>query len=303
MVRGPVITLRPPVLDDAPAALAVLVARDLADLGAAIHQLPALVSEWRGPDLELAADTVVADVAGQLVGYAAVRRQGSMVVVAPDHEGRGIGTRLRHWTEMQERARGQAHRQWIAAENTSGRTLLLGAGYHLTRSYLRMARGLTAGPGRSHGATDVAVRRLDIAADAARLHELDAESFASVPDYEPESLETFRREHLHAPDIDPSLSFVAERGGAAAGFLLARRWDEPAVGFVDLLAVHPDHQRRGVGRALLERAFAAFTAAGLTEAQLSVAGDNPPALALYAQVGLAPRFRFATYERGAGSLV
>ncbi len=77
---------------------------------------------------------------------------------------------------------------------------------------------------------------------------------------------------------------------------LARRWDA-GVAYVDILAVHPDHQRLGLGSALLRSAFHGFAAAGLREAQLGVASDNPGALVLYERVGMTTRYRFDTYER------
>ena len=69
------------------------------------------------------------------------------------------------------------------------------------------------------------------------------------------------------------------------------------MGFVDVLAVHPDHQRRGLGSTLLRNSFAGFAAAGLKEAQLGVASDNPRALALYERVGMHARFQTDVYER------
>ena len=84
------------------------------------------------------------------------------------------------------------------------------------------------------------------------------------------------------------------------GFALCRHWVDERVGFVDVLAVHPDHQRRGLGSALLRNSFARFAAAGLKEAQLGVASDNPRALALYEGVGMRARFQTDVYERAAG---
>jgi mycothiol synthase len=292
------VRLRAAVLDDAPAVLEVLAARDRADLGSTDHQLGALVDSWRGLGADLAENARLVEIGGRVVAYGIVRRAGSMVVVGPDHEGAGAGTLLLRWVEERERERGhRTHRQWIAAGNAAGRALLASAGYARAHSYVRMARRLDAAPPPAPRAPEVIVRPLAAAADAVALHALDAASFAGAPDYEPESLEEFSAEHLHASDLDPELSWVAEHGHEIAGFLLGHRWRQSGVGFVDLLAVHPEHQRRGIGTALLGEALTSFAANGLSEAQLGVAADNPRALRLYERAGMAPRFRFDTYER------
>lgn len=276
----------------------MLAARDRVDLGATDHQLGALLDSWRAPGVDLAQDARVAQIGRDVVAYGIVRRAGSMAVVAPEREGAGVGTRLLAWAEGRERQRGHhTHRQWIAAANASGRALLQSAGYTRARSYLRMARRLDAPPSAAGRLPGVSIRSLDVAADAVALHALDAASFAGAPDYDPQSLEEFSAEHLRASDLDPELSWVAERGPDVVGFLLGHRWRQSGVGFVDLLAVHPEHRRLGIGMALLGAAFAGFAVDGLSEAQLGVASDNPRALRLYERAGMAPRFRFDTYER------
>ena len=143
---------RAPVPADAPAVLAVFEARDRADLGEVEHRLEDLRDEWRGSDLDLARDAQIAEeVGGQIVGYAAVRRPGTLVVVAPDHEGRGIGSRLLEWAEGRDRDRRRdVHRQWVAANNASARALLTAAGYHRARTYWQMARSLDEVPAARH---------------------------------------------------------------------------------------------------------------------------------------------------------
>lgn len=54
----------------------------------------------------------------------------------------------------------------------------------------------------------------------------------------------------------PTLSFVAEQDVQVIGFLLggirrARRM-VPLAGWIDMLGIHPDHQREGIGRRLVE---------------------------------------------------
>lgn len=291
--------LRAPAADDAPAVFAVLAARDTADLGAPDFTLEDLREEWRFSDVDLTADAVVVEAADRtIVGYAIVRRPGTLAVVAPENEGKGIGALLLQWAESRERQQGRdRHRQWFAASNERARDLLTAAGYKHARSYWRMVRTLEHPPDAGATPAGFQIRPLEVAADAAALHALDAVSFAANADYQPESFDEFREEHLGAHDFDPGLSRVAENRTGIAGFLLARRWREEGVAFIDILAVHPDHQRRGLGKAMLASAFGAFAAAGLREAQLGVASDNPRALSLYERVGMLPRHQFDTYER------
>jgi mycothiol synthase len=277
----------------------VLVARDVADLGRPDYALADLRDEWRETELDLAADAIVVEAeASRIVGYAIVRQPGTLAVVAPDREGQGVGARLLQWTEGREREQGrERHRQWIAAGNARARELLLAAGYLPERSYWRMVRKLDDVPDAGAAPAGIALRQLDVERDAVALHELDAASFAANPDYEPHSFQAFHEQHLGAHDLDPGLSYVAESGERIVGFLLARRWQEEAVGYVDILAVDPCQRRRGLGTAMLHSAFGRFAAAGLQEAQLGVASDNSRALRLYERVGMSPRFQFDTYQR------
>jgi mycothiol synthase len=290
---------RPPVLDDAPGVLAVFAARELADIGAPIHRLEDLREEWRGTELDLEDDARVVEAdAGRIVAYAAVRRHGTLAVVAPQHEGRGIGARLLEWAEGRERAHGHPrYRQWVAATNASARELLTHAGYAKARSYWRLSRPLEGIGAPALPPAGLQLRSVEVERDAPSLHALDAASFAGAPDYSPESLELFREEHLEAHDFDAGLSVVAEREGRIVACLLARRRDEEGVGFVAILAVDPEHQRRGIGTALLQAAFAGFAVAGLREAMLMVASDNPQALRVYERVGMIVQLQFDIYER------
>ena len=71
-----------------------------------------------------------------------------------------------------------------------------------------------------------------------------------------------------------AVGLVAFVQGTLAGVVLGSTgYRDPAVGHADLLAVHPAHRRRGIGRALLRRAEAVL--GGLGAAEVLLAG-NPP---------------------------
>jgi mycothiol synthase len=284
--------------EDAPAVLELLVARHTADIGLGLFRLEEVQDEWRSPDVELDRDVLLVEIDGALAGYAIVHRPGAFAAVAPQHEGRGVGARLLDWVEQRERERqSDAHRQIAASTNTRARELLERAGYRQVRSYWRMARPLDRGITAADPPKNVRLRPLDPSRDAKALHALDAETFAASPDYVPESYDMFVQEHLRAHDIAPDLSLVAQDGEEIVGFLIARRWQHESSGYVDLLAVAPRHQRRGIGTALLTHGFAGFAAAGLVQAQLGVASDNPRGLRVYEAAGMGPRFRFDVFER------
>ena len=87
---------------------------------------------------------------------------------------------------------------------------------------------------------------------------------------------------VHCLATDPGGAWVAERGGEVVGCALAIVRD--GVWGLSLLAVRPDAQSGGTGRALLERAYAYGNGA---RGRIVLASRDPRALRAYARLGLA----------------
>lgn len=85
-------------------------------------------------------------------------------------------------------------------------------------------------------------------------------------------------------------------GERAAGFILARR--APGEEELLLVAVRPEMRGRGIGRALIERFFAAARSNGADRVFLEMR-DNNPAASLYAACGFEPIGRRTAYYRTA----
>ncbi len=101
---------------------------------------------------------------------------------------------------------------------------------------------------------------------------------------------------LTRPWNDPQADFDRASRADHAAILLARI-DDAIVGsimvghdghrgWVYYLAVMPDRQRHGIGRALMAAAEAWLIAAGIPKIQLMVRGGNDAALAFYRNLGL-----------------
>jgi mycothiol synthase len=289
--------IRPPQTEDAEAIAKIVIAGDIADIGEPDYTLEDLHDEWGAAGFDLATDAVVVEESGRIVGYAAFRGIGVLVVVDPERRGEGFGTTLRAWAEDRAREKGlHTLRQYAGDRNVAAREHLTAAGYERERSYWRMELDLDGSerpPGPPKG---FAMRPFDAAADAHALYVVSEAAFAGNADYEPESEPHFNDEHLHAHNLRPELSVVAEREGRVAGFALVRDHGE-RVAYVDLLAVHPDSAGKGLGSALLRTAYAGTAQAGFRSGRLGVASDNPNAIRLYARVGMTQRWRVDSYAR------
>ncbi len=80
---------------------------------------------------------------------------------------------------------------------------------------------------------------------------------------------------------------VADVGGKVAGFIAYKLKIEERLGVVELLAVHPDYQNRGIGTELNRIALEKMKASGMKLADLHTGGDpgHAPARRAYEKAG------------------
>ena len=87
---------------------------------------------------------------------------------------------------------------------------------------------------------------------------------------------------------DDAESFIlAATDGVAVGFVVLQQDRDESLGIIEMIAVHPEHQRRGHGRALMEFAIQRLRDQGLKLINVGTGGDpgHAPARALYEAVG------------------
>lgn len=288
--------VRPPGRDDADSVLQVIVARDVADLGAPDFTLDDLRADWATPGLELEHDVRVAPgEGGEIRGYAILLGDDAVVVVHPEAEGQGTGTVLRRWAEARASERGTSVlRQFAYGSNDGARRHLRAAGYEPAQHYFRLRADLGDVPAPA----EVPLRQFE-SDDAAAVHRLIEEAFREIEGNTPQTLEEWRAKGIDKASHDPALWLLAEDEGGVVGAALGERW-ESGTGYVGELAVARRGRGRGLGRALLLGLFAAFRRAGLSHAELSVHGRNRGALALYESVGMRSTWEAERWEKALG---
>ncbi|MGI5525446.1 GNAT family N-acetyltransferase [Micromonospora sp. CA-259024] len=294
-------TTRRPTPDDVPAILAVVHAADTFAIGHPDFDAEDVAASLSAPYFDPTRDSWLAlDPEDTVVGWATldnptgVGREFVEVYVDPERAAAVRAPLLaRQLDRVAERAaeRGLPAltvRCAVFAPERDWDRALRAAGFTLAKRYVRMSRPLADLPDEPAGPPGVTVRpvRPDDEADLREFHRIHDVAFADTPDHEPLSYERWRARIGELTAWDEW--FVAEVDGVPAGALQSsdQALDQQE-GFVKNLGVLSAYRRRGVGAALLRRAFARYAEKGRLTAGLGVDLTNPTApLSLYRSVGL-----------------
>jgi mycothiol synthase len=294
---------RAPTLDDAQAVTELVIACDVDEYGAPDFELDDLLTDWRTPGFDLAEDARVVAADVRVVAYAAlVRSDYADVYVHPDFRGRGLGSELREWTERRAAERAPAGGslllgQVVSSVNEDARALLEGVGYRPVRTYWRMVAELgDEPPPAPHWPEGVRVRSFDREHDDRAVHALVQEAFGDNERHVPQSFEEWEAFMIDREAFEPGLWFVAEADGELVGAVLCPSYEEE--GWIRQLAVARDWRRRGLGTALLLRAFGEFHRRGRREVGLAVDSWNRTgALGLYERAGMRLAREYTRFEK------
>lgn len=86
-------------------------------------------------------------------------------------------------------------------------------------------------------------------------------------------------------EANPEGIFVAEEGGRPIGYITTRLDHETRIGWIPNLAVLPEHRRRGIGKALMERALKYLKEKGMEMAKIETLEQNEVGKKFYPKVG------------------
>ncbi|HEX2294172.1 MAG TPA: GNAT family N-acetyltransferase [Actinomycetota bacterium] len=296
--------LRAPEAADVDAVAAVLEADAGGD---AALDADFLRESWSRAGFDLATDAwVVLDDAGETVAYAeTMLEEPGLVeawgVVHPAQRGRGIGTALLDLTEdraseLLRDAEGARLRHAVNSGDRAAAAMLERRGFGLVRHFWHMEIDPVDAPASEPAPEGVAITGVAGEADVRAVHAVMEEAFAEDWDYRPQQLDEWLDEHRRSPSYDGGLWLLARDGGRPVGALTATAGRDR--GWITELGVAAAHRGRGVGSALLRRAFAAFATRGLRRVILNVDAQNPTgATELYERAGMRVVGRWDLWER------
>jgi mycothiol synthase len=218
-------------------------------------------------------------------------------IVTQGAKGRGIGRRIVDSGEARARERGAARVQTFALElDASAGDLFEQEGYALVRRFYEMAIELVTAPmvpALSEGFT-LEVFRTE---DARPFYEALDAAFQDHWEHHSIGFERWWEGKQAAHDFDPTLWFLVRDGDKVAA-VIRNDPERNGGGYVGAIGVQRAWRGKGLGRALLLRAFAEFYSRGISRVTLGVDAESPTgATKLYESVGMETESAAVVYEK------
>jgi len=306
--------MRPARDEDAEAVAGFSNEESVALIGVPLVDAEWLRRRWTAPGVDRDRDVAVVESSDRtLCGYLSVESEPpftsvfSLGIVPPALHGRGLGAAI--VSEAERRAgrfialahpdaRVLMHAGALADEPRVS-ALLSSRGYREVRRFELRRVDFGAEPPSPRDVDGITIRGIR-PEEWRQLYEAHVEAFADHWGEGEETFEDFRHHFLDSAEFDSALWFGGWDGDQLAGYLGARQEsrEDPARGYVSLLGVRRAYRRRGLGEALLLRAFGTLFARGQSGVDLHVDADSlTGATRLYERVGMTAHPRFATWEK------
>ena len=218
----------------------------------------------------------------RVVGYAGVVREGAGWAVEDVVErDRDAAPLLVVALEVVARAGGGPVQRWRASPTPESDREAAAAGLRPGRDVLEIRRPLPVGE-----AWSLPVRAFVPGRDEEAWLAVNNRAFAWHPEQGGWDLGTIRARERE-PWFDPAGFLVHERNGRMAGFCWTKvhREEDPPVGEIYVIAVDPDFEGLGLGRALVLAGLDHLAGRGITTGMLYVDEENERARALYERLG------------------
>jgi len=284
---------RPIEDEDLEAVVALVNACELHDTGRVMMERADLVADMGTDGFNRERDAVLVADGGRIVGWGLLLHgRTAWADVHPDARGRGIGTWLRRWSERRAREMGLTKiGQVFEDHRTDVADMLRAAGYMPGHRSWILRKDHTERPEEPIFPPDVEVRPYSPDVEEAVLTMFEG-AFSEFHDRSPSTLATWRAMVTRREGFVPDDLVLAVEDDIIVGAAFLIDADEI---WVDKLAVHRDHRRRGIARGLLQMAFRRSFDRGYVRTSLST-DSRTGALGAYERVGMRVVESFTTYS-------
>jgi len=316
---APTYVTRPAGLNDIVEACALRNRWSMKMKGVATYDAEEMRSDWQIPGFNLETDTALVHLDGSLVGLAFVwdtdqphvRVYGSFYI-DPDHQNPDLEEALLHWIETRaEKAIALAPPEARVivthdafSKDEARQALLVRHGYRFVRHFVRLRIEMSEPPVPAESPEGIVIRpfdpKNDLRATAIATREAFRDHWGFVENDLEEEIEQWRHWVYEDPTVDPSLWYVACDGAEIVGLCngCAERPEADNLAYIYIVAVCKPWRGRGIARALLRRAFAAYHKRGKTVVDLDADAANlTGAMRLYEGVGMKQVWRNDAYEK------
>jgi len=232
------------------------------------------------------------DGQGHLVGFASLQRHPASFGVEIVDSGTDPGepvTRalLRRAGQEVERRGGGALFYWVHEAGDAEPAVATAEGFTLDRELFEMRTPLPLQSDIVDAARPIVTRPFVPGVDEEAWLEVNNRAFAGHPEQSGWDMADLRAREAE-PWFDPHGLLLLELEGRLAGSCWTKVHEEvdPHEGEIFVIAVDPDFEHQGLGRALTVAGYAYLAGLGLTEGILYVDAANPAAVTLYRSLGL-----------------
>ncbi|HEX77052.1 MAG TPA: GNAT family N-acetyltransferase [Dehalococcoidia bacterium] len=269
--------------------------------------LPELTESLGRPNLPPENNLFIAELAGNIVGYADVAPEldiGRVVLgflVHPEHGAKGLAAKLidcatRRATELGAKA---VHVN-IPQDSVRVKRLLCKRGFRFVRRFLELR--LDVSQARLPNISQLAPRCRHLQrGEEAELAQIQNRCFADTWGYNPNTTEDVIH-RISLPHCSPEDVILACDADKPIGYCWTRTklGGNMGKGCIYMLGVDPDHRGRGIGRQVLVAGLAYLKSKGLRVVELTVDSENKAACALYRSVGFESWTSSLWYEKALG---
>jgi len=241
---------------------------------------------------------------GRLSGWALISPDwvGLDVYVHPELRGSLLAREMYIWSEEQAMRIARQYGKptiyvvWVSHADDILDDHFKQRGYQRRRGYVHLTRSLDETIPHAQVADGFMVRSCRGVFEVTDRARAQYGAFNSSAPFE-RYLERFSN-FMRSPVYDPELDIVAVApDGQVGAFCIL--WTDPLnhAGNFEPVGTHPDFQRKGLGRAVMQEGLRRLQERGMRSAKVATFEDNPAAIKLYESAGFRVVNRLGTYEK------